>query len=82
MSTTWRWLRRLGFSYATRKKPFFVDGHERPNKLEPRTHRWIQVRKGAVEKWKAEKRISEDDTRGYHNNSADNVEMVEFHVDD
>jgi hypothetical protein len=94
MSTTWRWLRRLGFSYDTRKKSFFVDGHERPNvvfrrnefcilylsKLEPRTHRWIQVRKEAVEKWKAEKRISEDDTRGYHYHLADNVEMVEFHV--
>lgn len=57
LSTTWRWLRRIGFSYDTRKKSFFVDGHERPNvvfrrnefftlyltKLEPRTHRWIQV---------------------------------------
>ena len=56
ISTTWRWLRRLGFSYDTRKKSFFVDGHERPNvvfrrnefcllylsKLEPKTHQWIQ----------------------------------------
>ena len=55
ISTTWRWLRRLGFSYDTRKKSFFVDGHERPNvvcrrnefcllylsKLEPKKHRWI-----------------------------------------
>jgi hypothetical protein len=38
------------------------------------------VRKEAVEKWKAEKRISENDTCGYHYHSADNVEMVEFHV--
>jgi hypothetical protein len=41
------------------------------------------VRKGTVEKWKREKRISEDDTRGYHYHSADNtIDMVEFHVDD
>lgn len=57
LSTTWRWLRRLGFTYDTRKKSFFVDGHERANvvfrrnefcthyltKLESRAHRWIQV---------------------------------------
>ena len=63
ISTTWHWLRRLGFSYDTRKKSFFVDGHERPNvvfrrnefcilylsKLEPRTYRWIQVTKEAVD---------------------------------
>ena len=92
---TWRWLRRLGFSYDTRKKSFFVDGHERPNvvcrrnefcllylsKLEPKTHRWIQVPKETVETWKTEKKIS-DDTRGYHYHSTDNVEMVEYHVDD
>jgi hypothetical protein len=28
ISTTWRWLRRLGFTYDTQKKSFFVDGHE------------------------------------------------------
>ena len=96
ISTTWRWLRRLGFTYDTRKKSFFIDGHEQPDvlfcrnefctlylsKLEPRTHQWIQVMKETVEKWKREKRISEDDTRGYHYHSADNVEMVEFHVSD
>jgi hypothetical protein len=54
ISTTWRWLRRLGYRHDNRKKSFFVDGHERPDvvfyrndfctnylsKLEPRTHRW------------------------------------------
>jgi hypothetical protein len=34
------------------------------------------VTKEAVEKWKAEKRISEDDTGGYHYHSAVNVKMV------
>ncbi len=80
LTTTWRWLCRLGFHYDNRKKSFFVDGHERPDvvfrrnefcskylsNLEPRTHRWIQVTKETVEKWKSENKISEDDAgRGY-----------------
>jgi hypothetical protein len=83
LTTTWQWLRRLGFHYDNRKKSFFVDGHERPDvvfyrgndfcskylsKLEPRTHRWIQVTKETVEKWKSERRILEDaeqTERGY-----------------
>jgi hypothetical protein len=82
VTTTWLWLRRLGFHYDNRKKSFFVDGHERPDvafyrndfcskylsKLEPRTHRWIQVTKETVEKWKSERRILEDaeqTERGY-----------------
>ncbi len=28
LSTTWRWLRCLGFSYDAQKKTYFVDGHE------------------------------------------------------
>ena len=29
LTTTWRWMRLLGFCYDTRKKSFYVDGHER-----------------------------------------------------
>ncbi|KAI2507244.1 hypothetical protein MHU86_7201 [Fragilaria crotonensis] len=98
LTTTWRWLRRLGFHYDSRKKSFFVDGHERPNvvfhrnefctkylsKLEPRTHRWIQVRRETVEKWKSEKRISDDvGGQGYsYQEQPSGKEMIEFHVDD
>jgi hypothetical protein len=95
ISTTWRWLRRLGFTYDTRKKTFFVDGHERPNvvfkrnefcslylsKLEPRTHRWIQVTAELVEEWKRDKKIV-GNNHGYSYITDDNVNMVEFHVDD
>ena len=38
--------------------------------------------KDTVEQWKREKKILENDTHGYHYLSADNVQMVEFHVDD
>jgi hypothetical protein len=101
LTTTWRWLHRLGFHYDNRKKSFFVDGHERPDvvcrrnefcskylsTLEPRTHRWIQVTKETVEKWKSENKISEDDAgRGYtyreQHSGVPGIEMVEFHVDD
>ena len=97
-TTPWRWLRCLGFQYDNRKKSFFVDGHEQPNvvfhrnefckkyltKLEPRTHRWIQVTKENVEKWKSEKKISYHDNdagRGYtYQDLQTGEEMVKFHV--
>jgi len=98
LSTAWRWIRRLGFSYDNRKKTFFVDGHERPNvvfhrnqfckeylaKLEPRCHRWIQVTKETVEGWRREKKKSEfnENAKGYTYRSENGVEMIEFHVDD
>ena len=96
MTTTWRWLRRLGFIYDTRKKSFFVDGHERLDvvvrqnefctlyltQLEPCAHRWIQVTAETVEEWKREGKMSEDHTCGFKYTSADNTHMVEFHVDD
>ena len=29
LTTAWRWMRLLGFHYDTRKKSFYIDGHER-----------------------------------------------------
>jgi hypothetical protein len=95
-STIWRWLHALGFSYSARKKTFFVDGHERQDvvvrrnefckeyltKIEPRCHRWIQVPKETVEKWKSEKMEFNEKVKGFSYQSPDGVEMVEFHVDD
>ncbi|KAI2504038.1 hypothetical protein MHU86_10400 [Fragilaria crotonensis] len=97
ITTKWRWLKRLGFSYSNRKKSFFVDGLEQPDvvcrrnefctlylkDLEQRMHRWIQVKAETVEEWRREKKISDDNTvRGHAYVSRDNVSMVEFHVDD
>ncbi|KAI2499926.1 hypothetical protein MHU86_14547 [Fragilaria crotonensis] len=98
ISTTWRWLRRLGYRHDNRKKSFFVDGHERPDvvfycndfctnylsKLEPRTYRWIQVTKRTVKEWKLEKRIANNlASQGYaYQDPNTGDEMVEFHVDD
>ena len=30
LSTVYRWITRLGFPYAPRKKGYYVDGHEKP----------------------------------------------------
>ena len=57
LTTTWRWMRLLGFHYDTRKKSFYVDGHEREDvvatrnnfceeyltKFEPYCRRWVQL---------------------------------------
>ena len=73
-----------------------MDGHERPDvifrrnefcalflkELEPRTHRYIQVTVETVEEWRREKKLSADDNRGFAYVSADNKNMVEFHIDD
>ena len=97
VTTTRRWLRCLGFHHDSRKKSFFVDGHERPDvvchriefcsnyfsKLEHRTHRWIQVTRETVEQWKSENGIREDAAaRGFAYQDDEGTEMVEFHVDD
>jgi DNA-binding transcriptional regulator YhcF (GntR family) len=55
-STAYQWLIKLGFIYETRRKGYFVDGHEKPGMIEYRkqfvtrylqyerhAHRWIQI---------------------------------------
>ena len=36
-NTAWRWMRYLGFNHDTRKKSFYVDGHERADVIDYRT---------------------------------------------
>ena len=31
LSTTWRWMKRLGFKHSDKRKIFYVDGHKRDN---------------------------------------------------
>jgi hypothetical protein len=37
LTTTWQWMRLLGFQYDTRKKSFYVDGHERDDVVASRS---------------------------------------------
>ncbi len=56
VTTVWRWLRLLGFTYSTTTKSYYIDGHEKEEnvryrnefikryfRLEFRTYRWVQL---------------------------------------
>ena len=45
-------------------------------------HRWIHVTAETVEKWRRDNKLSDDNNCGYKYVSADNVGMVEFHVNE
>jgi hypothetical protein len=90
-STAWRWMRLLDFKYDTRRKSFYVDGHEREDvvanrqtfcetyltKLEPCCKRWIQC---PISKATTIKGLD----IGFGHRYFDiirNEEVVEFHID-
>ncbi|KAI2513104.1 hypothetical protein MHU86_1396 [Fragilaria crotonensis] len=90
-TTAWRWMRLLGFKYDTRKKSFYVDGHEREDvvktrnefckryltELEPYCKRWVQVSKSEAVTMKGL-----DIELGHHYfDIINNKEMLEFHID-
>ena len=91
MHTVWRWMHLLGFKHDSRKKSFYVDGHERDDvvdsrrvfcrkyltEYEPRCRRWIQL---SQEEAKVIEGI--DIEFGFCYDSAfTNEPWVEFHVD-
>jgi hypothetical protein len=91
LTTTWRWMRLLGFQYDSRKKSFYVDGHEREDVVgarsafckhyltdyEPYCKRWVQISVGEA------KTISDLNVDfGYsYFDIVGNQEKLEFHVD-
>ena len=91
-STTWRWMRLLGFNYYDiRRKRFYVDGHEREDvvanrqifcetyltKLEPYCTRWIQCPMSTTTT-----RKGFDVGLGHiYFDNIRNEEVVEFHID-
>ena len=91
LTTTWRWMCLLGFCYDTRKKSFYVDGHERHDVVatrsafckryltdfEPYCRRWVHV---SVVEAKSTNGINVEFGFRYHNIVTD-TEMVEFHID-
>ncbi len=89
--TCWRWLHRLGFTYNTQRKGYYVDGHERDDvvasrkafcetyltEIEPFCLRWIQVSQHELE---TTHNILNPDF-GYQFVDANGIAHVEFHVD-
>ena len=92
-STVWRWVRYLGFNYSTRRKSYYLDGHEHPaqvthrkehirkylRELEPLCHRWIQLTEDEYGLLKEKHDILH---KGHSYDGIDGVDMIEFHVDD
>ena len=91
LTTTWRWMRLFGFCYDTRKKSFYVDGHERDDvvanraafcrryltEYEPYCRRWVQL---SIIEATTIKDLDVGFGYSYFDIVA-NKEMVELHVD-
>jgi hypothetical protein len=91
-STVYRWLIKLGFRYETRRKGYYVDGHEKPGTIEyrkqfvnrylqyeRRAHRWIQIT--TAEALELEEKGYIQPNSGYRYVDNDGHQMVELHVD-
>ncbi len=93
ISTVYRWLKKLGFSYEPWHKGYFVDGHEKEATVayrykfihtyfqyELRTPRWIQIPEEEAKKMEENEEIPVG--VGYcYNHPVIGVPMVEYHVD-
>ncbi len=92
LTTTWRWMRLLGFQYDCRRKSFYIDGHERDDVVmnrqkfcrhylvtdyEPYCNRWIQLQ---IDEAKAIDNRNLDSGYSYFN-VVNNEASIEFHVD-
>jgi hypothetical protein len=91
-SPVYRWLIKLGFRNETRRKGYYVDGHEKPSTIEyrkqfktryleyeRRAYRWIQTtNEEAVE---LEKKVFIEPNSGFRYIDENGCDMVEFHVD-
>ena len=90
-STTWRWMRLLGFKYDSRRKSFYVDGHKREDvvanrqifyetyltKLRPYCKQWIQCPMSTTRTIKG---LDVGLGHSYFDIIQDE-EVVEFHID-
>ncbi len=91
LTTTWRWMRCLGFNNDTRKKSFYVDGHERDGVVanrrtfckryltehEPYCKCWVQV---SDDEAKTMKNINLVFGYLYHD-IVSNQDRITFHID-
>ena len=91
-STVYRYLVALGFKYQTRKKGYYVDGHERPCTVayrktfvtrylnyERRMHRWVQIPLSESISLAESGKIIKNS--GYMYTDESGTEMVEYHID-
>jgi hypothetical protein len=93
VETVYNWMLRIGFKHETRRKGYFVDGHEKKATieyhwsfcdryllLERKMYHWIQMPLKEANTLKEEKKVAKKS--GYHfRDKLTGIEMVEFHVD-
>jgi hypothetical protein len=88
----YRWLIKLGFGYETRRKGYYVDGHEKPDTIQYRkqfvtrylqyehcAHRWVQITNQEAVELEQKGYIKQNS--GYWYFDSNGNAMVEFHVD-
>ena len=91
--TLYNWMETLGFKYSTRRKTYYVDGHERPDNVEyrklyiqryfrneRRCFRWISLPIDEAEKLELEDEFFDKEI-GYKY-QVDGLTLIEYHVDD
>ena len=91
--TIYNWMKLLGFKYGTRKKGYYVDGHERPATVayrynfvsrylsrERQMHRWIQIPLARSIELEENKDVPIGSGHSYSCSRTGN-KMVEYHVD-
>ena len=93
MNTTWRWMHHLGLSYDENRRCYYTDGHERPDVVddrdnrfldvyfnyEIRTHRWVQITDSVATE--LEKSMKQFPLNCYHSYIHDDIPHREYHVD-
>jgi hypothetical protein len=93
LSTVYKWLKRLGFSYEPRKKRYYVDGHVREATInyqwhfikryltyEYRMFCWIQISLQEALELEKEGKIPKQTGYHYCHPETDKA-MIEYHVD-
>ena len=92
-SSTWRWLRYLGFNYGENRRSYYTDGHEREDVKRDRDerfldayfdseiqcHRWVQISSTMAVNLKNSYPDFAIDSSHYF--LKDGIEMQEYHVD-
>ena len=95
MNTVLGWMTSFGFKYSTKRKSYYVDGHENTENVEHRkkyiyeyikdeirTFRWIQItEEKAIELEEKHIGFRREDGYQYKSNENENISMYEFHID-
>jgi len=94
VSTAWRWLKQLGFTYSKNEKTYYTDGHEKAENVryrlkfikryfehELRCFRWVQLTEAQAEALEELEKNPLKKGFGHSYDDDDGQRMRELHVD-